>query len=305
MEVISQLAALLSSTVVLAIPILIPTLGEVYTERTGVMNLGLEGIMSTAAFVGLWATITFGQFGGLLLGMVVGALLSLIVAFLAVSIGTHQVVTGLMVVLLGQGIGQFGYRYVFAGSSPTINVLPKLKIPVLSKIPILGEGIFHHNIVVYIGFMAAIFLGILLYRTETGLNLRMVGESPAAADTAGINVKLVRYLAVIFSGAMAGLGGAFMTIGWMGLYQYGIISGRGWLAYINTIVSGWDPYKAVGGSILFGGSFAIASRIMVSGAVIPHEIALMLPYILGIIAIALFYKGRMEPDALLQHYERE
>lgn len=305
-KMIEVLTTVLSGGVVLATPILFAALGEIYDERAGVLNLGIEGIMALAAFVSLWVCYSSGSIWmGLLAALLAGALVSLIHSFACVRIGINQLISGLLILLLADGIANFGYRCLSGAIAPTIEPLKHVSIPVLSQIPVLGPILFQHNILVYLAFLFAIIFGFILYKTTWGLKIRGVGMNPEACDAAGINVNRIRHLCVILSGVMAGFGGAFLTLGYLGIYGRGMVAGRGWIAIIVVIFSRWSPYRAILGSLIFGLGYSIAANLIGIGVEVPSHLLMMLPYVIALIAIVFMFKRTRGPSALTVPYRRK
>jgi len=303
-EIIDIITAILSGSVILSTPILFSSLGEIYDERAGVLNLGIEAIMSLAAFVALWVTYSTGSYLlGTLAAILVGGLIALIHSFACVTIGINQLISGLLIITLADGIANFGYRSL--PFTPTIDALKPINIPGLSQIPVLGPIVFQHNIFVYLAFLFAVIFGFVLYKTTWGLKIRGAGENPVACDAAGINVNRIRYLCVILSGVMAGFGGAFLSLGYIGLYGRGLAGGRGWIAIIVVILSRWSPYRAILGSLIFGLGYSIASNLIGIGVGVSSYFLLMLPYITALIVISFMFKRTKGPSALTVPYRRK
>lgn len=303
---IAILTAILSGGVVLATPILFSALGEIYDERAGVLNLGIEAIMSLTAFVALWIGYSSGSYlMGTLAAILVGGLVALIHSFACVTIGINQLISGLLILTLADGIANFSYRSVSASIVPIIEPLKPINIPGLSQIPVLGPILFQHDIFVYLGFLFAIIFGFILYKTTWGLKIRGVGENPEACDAAGINVNRIRHLCVILSGVMAGFGGASLTLGYIGLYDRGIAAGRGWIAIIVVIFSRWSPYRAILGSLIFGIGYSTAANLIGVGVGVSYYFLLMLPHIIALIVISFLVKRTKGPSALTVPYRRK
>lgn len=303
---IEILTMVLSGSMILATPILFAALGEIYGERAGVLNLGVEGIMSLTAFVALWVSYSSGSIWmGLLAALLVGGLIALIHSFACVSIGINQLISGLLILTLADGIANFSYRSLSGLITPTIEPLEQISIPVLSQIPVLGPVLFQHNILVYLAFLFAIIFGFILYKTTWGLKVIGVGMNPEACDVAGINVNKIRHLCVILGGVMAGFGGAFLTLGYIGIYGRGIVAGRGWIAIIVVIFSRWSPYRAILGSLIFGLGYSIAANLIGIGVEVPSHLLMMLPYIVALIVIVFMFKRTKGPLALTVPYRRK
>jgi ABC-type uncharacterized transport system permease subunit len=297
-------------------PILFAALGEVYAERAGVLNMGIEGVMTLAAFVSLWTAFLTGSYVlGILAAVATGMVMGLLHSFACVKIGINQLIVGLLVYTIGGGIADFAYRYVTSFTLPLMKPLPPIVIPVvgayLASVPYAGPVLFEQNTLVYLSLALAIVMGLLLYKTTWGLKIRSVGENPEAADAAGINVNLTRVLCVTIGAALAGLGGAAITLGYLGLYNtgYGIVAGRGWIAIVVVIFARWSPYRAILGSWIFGLGYAMSATLIGSGGGLsaltnnPYFL-LMLPYIFALAVILIFHRGTKPPSSLTIPYKR-
>lgn len=304
---IEILTLILSVGVTLATPILFSALGEIYDQRAGVLNLGLEAIMSLSAFVALWVcSFTGSPLMGTLAAILVGGLMALIHGFACITIGINQIISGLLLVTLADGIANFSYVTVIRLSGvPRASVIKPIRIPGLSQIPVLGRVLFQQNIFVYLAFLFAIIFGFILYKTTWGLKIRAVGENPEACDAAGINVNRIRYLCVILSGVMAGFGGAFLSLGYLGLFGSGMAQGRGWIAIIVVILSRWSPYRAILGSLIFGMGYSIAASLIGLAIGVSSYLLQMVPYVTALIAISLMFKRTRGPSALTVPYRRK
>lgn len=301
---IETIISILSGAVILATPILFSALGEIYDERAGVLNLGLEAIMSLSAFVALWVAFSTGSYLTATLAAVsVGGLIALIHSFACVTIGINQLISGLLIVTLADGIANFSYSSLPV--VPTIQPLKPINIPGLSQIPVLGPILFQQTIFVYLALLFAVVFGLVLYKTTWGLKIRGVGENPEACDAAGINVNRIRYLCVIISGVMTGFGGAFLSLGYIGLYGRDIASGAGWIAIIVVILSRWSPYRAILASFIFGLGYSIASNLIGTGIGVSNYFLQMLPYIIALIVIVFTFKRTKGPSALTVPYRRK
>jgi ABC-type uncharacterized transport system permease subunit len=291
--------SILSTSFTLTMPILFTSIGEVYAERSGVLNMGIEGVMSLAAFVSLWVTFATGSpLYGLAAAIIAGAAMGALHSFVTVKIGINQLIAGLLIFSMATGIADFSYRTLTAHSFPVVRPLQ----PVL----------FVQTILVYASFAVAIVLGLVLYKTTWGLEIRAVGENPEAADAAGINVNRVRNLCVILGGILAAVGGASLVIGYLGLYNAGdtLVAGRGWIAIVVVIFAGWNPFKAIAGSWLFGLGYAIAATFIGSGifsSLGPGTgyFFLAIPYMLAIVFILVFHRGTKSPSSLTVPYKRK
>jgi len=231
--------------------ILFATIGEIFAERAGVLNLGVEGMMLMGAMTAFSvANSTGNPWLGLLAGAGVGALLALLHAFVVITLRADQVVSGLALTFLGTGLSAvLGAPLVEVKQAPR---LPTLDLPVLAQIPVLGPIFFQHNVIIYIGFLLVPLAWFYIYRTRPGLELRALGEYPAAADVQGINVYAQRYGYVMLGGVLAGLGGGALSLAITPLWVEGMTAGQGWIAVGLVIFAGWDPVRAAAGSYLFG-----------------------------------------------------
>lgn len=301
------LVSLLAGAIRMSMPILLPALGEIFTQRSGILNLGLEGIMLMGALAGFAGTF-FSQnlWVGLLAAVITGIIFSLIMGFLSITVKANQVIAGTAITILGTGLSTFLFREIFGIQKlpPQIESFPPLEIPFLSDIPFLGPVLFNHNAMVYLTLILVLLTAFVLEKTSFGLKVRAVGENPRAADSKGINVALVRYLCVMIGGAFAGLGGAFLSIGFMNTFIDGMVAGRGFIAVAVVIFARWNPYRALGAALLFGGASALQMRLQAIGVPIPHQFLLALPYVLTILVLLSVSKKAEFPAAYTLPYSR-
>jgi len=305
--------SILAASLPLTMPILFASVGEVFAERSGVLNMGIEGVMSLSAFFSLWVTFSTGSYVlGLLAGIAAGLAMGVLHSFITVRIGVNQLIAGLMIYFLALSMGDFGYIIVTKTSYLHISPISSVHIPILSSLPAVGPILFSQNILVYASFAVAIVAGFVLYRTTWGLKIRAVGENPEASDSAGINVNLVRHLCVIIGSALAGVGGASLVLGYLGLYSTGdtLLAGRGWIAIVVVIFARWSPNKAIAGAWLFGLGYSIAAIFIGSGIFSSLGTAsgyflLAIPYIFAIIFILVFHRGIKSPSSLTVPYKRK
>ena len=307
----------LTSTLIVGTIYLMATLGEVVAERSGVVNLGLEGLMEIGATIGIIvALLTVNPWIGFLAAMGTCALVACIHAFVTVTLRLNQFASGLAIYILGLGLGVMLREYARSVYAPLLLKIPEVRlypigVPILKDIPIIG-ALFNVNIMVYVGIALSIILWFILFKTRIGLNIRSVGENPAAADAAGINVFRVRYYCVIFGGAMAGIAGAYLMLGHTPqIMGAPIVLGRGWIAIALVIFSFWNPIRALFGAFLFGGlelayywlqSIAIFRSYVPLLIAIPHITAIIL---LTIMSIEALRKRLGAPAALGIPYSRE
>lgn len=300
--------SILAASITAGTPILFAALGELIAERSGVMNLGVDGMMLVGAVTGFMVAVNFGNpWLGVGIALVSGALLALIHAYLTVTLRANQVVSGLALTLFGTGLSDYlGKAYVGMRAEQTFG---KLAIPFLSDIPIIGPVVFKQDMLVYVSYILVILTAFFLYKTRAGLFLRALGENPAAVDSVGVNVFRLRYLYVAIGGALAGLGGAYLSLAYAPCWLENMTAGRGWIAVALVIFAIWDPWRALAGSYLFGGVDAMGFHLQVIGLPISVFILNMLPYVFTILVLILVLirkGGRLaSPQALGVPYDRE
>lgn len=300
----------LHAAVAAGTPLLLATLGEILTEKAGNLNLGVEGMMLLGAVMGFLIGYSTGNPMYALIGsMAAGAIGGFIYAFLTVSLRANQIVTGLTLTIFGTGLSSLlGQKVVGQSLSENIKSFFKpVEIPLLSDIPYLGKILFSQDVFIYLSLVITVLVGIYMYNTNLGTNLKAVGENPAAADSASINVNLYKYINISLGGALAGLGGAYLSLVHVPSWQEGITAGRGWIAVALVIFAAWNPYKAVFGAYLFGGLDIIGFRIT-NSFISPYFLS-MLPYLVTIIILVFISakKSRKNspPKALGLAYFRE
>lgn len=305
----SLLIAILATGIVAGTPILMAALGEIITERAGILNLGVEGMMLVGAVTGYLVTINFGSLWlGVLCAMAGGGLMALIHAFLSITLRANQVVSGLALTIFGTGLS--GYLGKGLIGVPLTNTFKPVAIPLLSQIPWLGKILFNHDLLVYLTFLMIIVLWFVLFRTKLGLELRAVGENPGAADAAGLNVYGLRYACVIFGGMMAGLGGAYLSLAYAPSWLENMTAGRGWIAVALVIFATWNPWKAFLGGFFFGTIDVLGFHLQNLGIKISSFFLNMLPYIFTILVLILVTRETKKrrvatPGALGVPYSRE
>jgi simple sugar transport system permease protein len=272
----------------MATPIVSASLGGIFSERAGIINIGLEGMMLAGAFTGVATSFFTGSaWLGVLAAVLVGGLLGLLHAFLTVKFLVDQVVSGTGINILALGFTAYMSQVFWGsrGASESVNGLEVISIPVLKDIPIIGGIIGSQTPLVYLTFIIVVLSYIVLFKTPIGLRIRAVGEHPAAADTAGINVYRTKYLCVMISGMLAAFGGAFLSLGQLNLFVWGMTGGRGFIALAAMIFGQWMPFGAFGASLLFGFADALQMRLQAVG-LLPSQIILMVPYVLTIVVLA-------------------
>lgn len=288
-------------------PILFAALGEILAERSGVLNLGVEGMMLVGAVSGFLVTVRTGSpWLGVLGALVAGGLMALIHAVLCVGLRANQVVSGLALTLFGTGLS--GYLGKPLIGVPAPSTFRAVDVPLLGDIPFLGPVVFGHDYLVYTSYLLVPALWFFLYRTRPGLHMRAVGENPAAGDAMGINVAWTRYIYTVAGGVLAGAAGAYLSLAYAPTWLENMTAGRGWIAVALVIFAGWNPLVALAGSYLFGGVDALGLRIQAVGTVIPSFFLSMLPYVFTILVLLISARGRRRvgaPAALGLAYDRE
>jgi simple sugar transport system permease protein len=311
----SALPGLINSGIAFAVPIILAGMGETLSERAGVLNLGLEGMMLSGALGGFMAAFYSGNLWvGVVAGIVIGGLLGAVMAFLSVTLKSDQVVNGIAIVLFAQGFTAFVYGRAFAARSspPQITGATPVHIPALSSIPVVGPIFFQHTVLTYAAVGVVALVWWVLFRTRLGLTVRAVGEDPAAADAAAISVGRYRWGAVVTCGALAGLGGAVLVVDQLQQFQPGITAGAGWIAIALVIFGRWNPIWVAIGGLVFGLTEALQLSIQAAegglNAGVPYEFFAALPYIVTIAAIVVAGKeGRRSarPSALGVPFRKE
>lgn len=300
--------ALLAAAVRLATPILLTSLGEIFAERSGVLNIGLEGVMLIGTFLTfLTAYYTNNLLLALVIGALAGALMSLVHGIVSISLKANQVVSGIAINFLALGLAGFFFRLNLGIqlTPPTITGLEILKIPLLGDIPFLGPIFFNQNILIYFALLFVPICWAVLTKTTYGLKIRAVGENPRAADTLGINVFRTRYACVVFGGVMAGIGGALLVLnqGGQTFMEY-MVAGRGWMALVLVMFSKWNPLRALGGALLFGGADALQLRIQALSIGIPYHFLIMFPYVVTLVVLIGVSRKAERPSSLAVPYSR-
>ncbi len=310
------LVSILTVTIQAGTSLVFATVGEIFTERAGILNLGLEGIMIMGA-VSAFAAVFHSQslIVSLLVAMLVGALMASVHAFLTISLRTDQVVTGLALTIFGGGLASFLGQRLGPGGAPLVGQIgpkfTKVALPLLSDIPYIGKALFNQDPMVYAMYLIVPLAWYYIYKTRPGLHLRAVGENPATADAMGVNVTRNRYAYTILGGVLIGLGGAHLSLAYTPGWTENLTGGRGWIAIALVIFATWNPLRAVIGAVLFGGVNAIQFRLQAAGTTIPAAFLGMMPYLLTIIVLVAitwweaFSKRVGAPAALGLPYVRE
>ncbi|GAB5434422.1 ABC transporter permease [Rhodobacteraceae bacterium R_SAG7] len=297
-----------SSVLRIATPLIFGTLGALLCERAGVLNLGIEGIMTFGAMIG-WLAVFQGAdlWTGLLVAALAGALFGLLHAGLTVTLGLSQHVTGLGITLFASSFAYYIFRIAIPAQNtpPTVEPFQPLDIPVLSDLPFVGPALFSQTAPTYLAIFIAIFMAYFLARTPMGLAVRITGENPHAAEAQGVDPILVRYGAVMAGSALMAVGGAFLTLSAFNSFFPTMMQGRGWICIALVVFSTWKPGRAILGALLFALFDAYQLRLQnVLGQVVPYQIFLMLPYLLSILALVIMSRSARVPQALMQPYRK-
>jgi simple sugar transport system permease protein len=297
-----------AAAVRIAAPYVFGTLGELICERAGVLNLGIEGIMTAGAFAG-WYTVYAGGdlWTGVLVAALVGAAFGLLHGVLVVPLGLSQHVVGIGITLFASSLTYYSYRVLFpkVTSPPRIAPFEPFAIPYLSKIPFLGEVLFHQTPLTYLSFILVGIAAYVLYRTPLGLAVRTVGENPAAVEAQGIDVTLLRIGAVMVGSAIMAIGGAFLTMSAFNAFFFEMVNGRGWICIALVVFGSWRPGKALLGALLFALFDAYQLRLQqLAGQYVPYQLFLMLPFVLSILALIVMSRRAGYPRALMVPYRK-
>lgn len=300
--------AFLAATIRMATPIALAGLGETISEKSGVINIGVEAIMLSGAFFSFLAVFSTGSVVlGLLFGILGGVGASMLHAFLSMRCKANQTIAGLALNFLFLGLTSFLFLMKFGQTTtlPSITVIQTVTIPLLSRLPLLGEALFNQDPFVYLMLVLVLLTWILFYKTEWGVILHAVGENPRAADTAGINVNNVRYLACFANGILGGLGGTYLSLVKLGFFMENLTAGKGYIALVTVILGRRNPLGVVGAALVIGSAEALQIRLQTMGTSIPSQAFSMLPYVVTVIVL-LFSIGRnQDPSSLGIPYERD
>ena len=305
---------ILSMTIPFSVALLLASIGEMFNQRSGVFNLGCEGIMAMGAFVGMLVPFMVGHGGavgqgwnwlGLLLAALTGAFLGLFFAVIVVTFRAPQGIAGIGMQMFGVGTAGTLFRH-FVGGTQSIPGIPDVDIPLLSRIPFLGDILFSHNVAAYLAYIFVPIAWYILFKTPWGLKVRAVGTNPRAADSMGINVSRTRYEALVVGGALAGLAGAYLSVAQAKMFSDTLISGRGFIAVALVYFGHWHPLQIMGGALLFTLAQTFQTIVQSMGISFPYELAVMLPYVLVIVVLSFTSRNQTTaPTALGKPFNRE
>jgi ABC-type uncharacterized transport system permease subunit len=295
---------ILSSAIRLATPYLYASIGEMFSQRSGVVNLGVDGIMLVGAYAAFFVALNTGNLWlAVLAAALVGLLMGLFMSLISVTLQAEQGISGIGMYMFGLGLSSLLFR-VTIGTVKTVDGFPLVNIPFLADIPVLGEIFFQHSIMVYGAFLLVPLAWFVLEKTTWGLRIKAVGQNPAAADSLGISVGRVRYACVCLGSMLAGVAGASLSVALLNLFQENLTAGLGFIAVALVYFGGWRPAGILVGTLLFSSVNALQLWLQVLGVKIPSDLAVMLPYILTIAALAVTTNRERQPAALNKPFER-
>ncbi len=293
----------------LAVPLLLGTLGEMFSERAGILNLGIEGIITLSAIAGFLVAYQTGNLWlAVLASALVGMVLGLVTGVLVVTLGLDQTVAGLGMTITCTGLAYFIYKLVFGagGTPPSIEPFKTIALPFLSDIPFVGPVLFDQYALSYLAFILVPLTAFYLRHTPGGLSLRTAGENPLTAASAGVSVAKTRYKALMISGALMGLAGAFLNLAVFNSFSLGLVAGRGWICLALVVLGRWRPLPCALAALLFGGVEALQLRLQSSGFIdIPYPVFLMMPFLITLIAMMMVSRRVHAPAALLKPFHKE
>jgi general nucleoside transport system permease protein len=299
------ISSLLTGAIIAGIPLLLAGLGEQMSEKAGVLNIGIEGMMIMGAYLGFlvaWATESIWM--GFLGGMIGGMLVALIMAVLCVRLGLNQIVIGIGLTLGAEGLTSLLHHFQFSRTYPRLPAPVRIDIPFLTDLPVIGPSLFGRHLFVYLALLTCVLLAWLYKRTALGLTLRAAGEKPAALDVAGGHVTLLRSAAVLFTGAMAGLGGAYMANIAAGVFVPFMTGGAGFIGIVLSMLARERPVWVVIGALIFGSALSLTTAMQVAGSNVPTDIIQMLPFAVIMIVLVIYGRRARLPAALGLPYER-
>lgn len=308
LALLSSSDIIMQATFIAAVPLLLGALGETLTQRAGVINIGLEGLLLTGAFAGMTGSYMTGSpVFGVLLGAISGAVLAALFALLTIGLGANQIVTGVSINLLAIGMTGVCYREIFGvtGQALIVATFSPLSLPFLSEIPFFGPAFFQHTPLVYLSILLVPLLNFFLFHTRGGLQIQAVGEHPQAAETLGISVLKIRTLVVLFEGLLGGIAGSYLSLAYSNTFIEGMSAGRGFIALAIVIFGRWRPIGVFFATLFFGGATALQFHLQALGSSLPYQFVLILPYILTLFALACSRTSLSAPAALGEPYKRE
>ncbi len=301
---LATIVGILHSGVRLATPYLFASLGETFVQRSGVLNLGVDGIMLMGAFTGFYVVFQgYGLWWGVLAALVVGVLMGLLMAVVSVTMQAEQGISGIGLYLFGLGLSSLLFKTLI-GSVEGVSGFPRLHIPGLSELPVVGPIFFDHNVLVYLAYLMVPLTWFTINKTTFGLKVRAVGHNPEAADSLGVSVNGIRYVTLMIGGALAGVAGASLSIGLLNVFQENMTNGLGFIAVALVYFGSWRAVGVLAGALLFSMVNALQLWVQVLDIPIPSDIAVMLPYLLTILVLALTARQIHQPAALAKPYER-
>ena len=298
------LAGILTSMIRLATPYLYAAIGEAFAQTSGVVNLGVDGIMLMSGFVSFYVVLSTGNLWlGLIAAIIVGLLMGLLMSIISVTLKAEQGISGIGLYMFGLGLSSLLFQ-VMIGTVKTVEGFQPVKIPLLGDLPVIGPIFFNHSLLVYGAFLLVPAAWWVLDKTTLGLKIKAVGQNPAAADSLGINVDQIRYFSVCLGAVLAGIAGASLSISLLNLFQDNLTAGMGFIAVALVYFGGWRPLGILGGALIFSVVNAFQLWMQVLGVKIPSDVAVMLPYLLTIAALAFTVNRVRQPAALNKPFER-
>lgn len=301
---VAVIVGILSSGIRLATPYLYAGIGEMFGQRSGVLNLGVDGIMLLGAFAAFYVVVTTESLlYGLLTAMLVGGAMGLLMAFISVTLQAEQGISGIGIYLFGLGMSDLLFQKTL-GSVQTVSGFPRVAIPLLGDIPYIGEIFFNHNALVYGAYLLVPIAWFIVNKTTIGLKIRAVGQNPEAADSLGVSVAGVRYFTVTLGGVMSGIAGASLSIALLNVFQQNLTAGLGFIAVALVYFGGWRPFGVLFGALIFSLVNALQVWVQVMGIPVPSDIAVMMPYVLTIVVLVFTVQRVRAPAALTKIYER-
>ncbi len=302
------ISELLLSMVRMATPILIVALAELYSERAGMVNIGLDGIMAFGALIGFYVSYSTGNpLFGIVAGAVGGIAINMVYAFCTIELGAEQIVYGMAINIFAPAIASFLYKALFGINSTLISapLMESWAVPILSDIPYVGKILFNHTPIVYLAYLLVPITYLFFSKTKMGLNYKAVGEYPKAAESLGIHVKKTKYLACVLCGGLAGMGGAYLTTCYISTYSDGVVSGRGFIALSAVIFGRWAPGGVLIAALLFGFTDALQLRLQIMNSGTPYQLLAMIPYLCTLFVLAFFGIKKAGPKANGRPYFKE